>query len=257
MIVASSRAVGALAGLQRRDGGSPLAHGSHPVQPQPATDVAECAGQEAAMSNGQQGGAIDFWFTLGSTYTYLAAMRLDEVARTHGVGFRWRPFNLRTILAEMKHVPFADKPAKSRYMWRDIERRARLYGLAPTLPALYPLADTALPNKVALVGMDEGWGRDFVDAHYRCWMHQGKDPSLEPALAGNLRAAGQEPARVLAAAHGAAMEQRLAAETSTAAALGIFGSPTFVVDGEIFWGDDRIEDAMAWRRHGRLGAAAT
>jgi 2-hydroxychromene-2-carboxylate isomerase len=69
---------------------------------------------------------IDFWFTMGSTYTYLSVMRLPETARSMGVSFRWRPFHLLIILQEMKHVPFADKPAKSAYMWRDIERRAAM-----------------------------------------------------------------------------------------------------------------------------------
>src|SRR3954451_18623741 len=76
--------------------------------------------------NGKQ---IDFWFTMGSTYTYLTAMRLPEIARAHNTNFRWRPFHLLILLKEMNHVPFADKPAKCAYMWRDIERRAAMYGI--------------------------------------------------------------------------------------------------------------------------------
>ena len=197
---------------------------------------------------------IEFWFTMGSTYTYLSAMRLHEVERATGLSFVWRPFNLRTILAEMKHIPFADKPAKQAYMWRDIERRAAHYGLAPRVPAPYPIADSLLANKVAILGMDEGWGSVFVRAAYRHWFQDGHEPSVEPSLSDSLREAGQDPARVLAAVNTPAMDQRIAAQTEAARALGIFGSPTFVVDGELFWGDDRVDDAIAWRRHGRLGA---
>ena len=83
-------------------------------------------------------GPIDFWFTMGSTYSYLSVMRLAGVERATGITFRWRPFHLLLILQEMKHIPFADKPAKSRYMWRDIERRAAMHGLPAKLPAPYP-----------------------------------------------------------------------------------------------------------------------
>jgi hypothetical protein len=83
-------------------------------------------------------GPIDFWFTMGSTYSYLSVMRLADVERASGIAFRWRPFHLLLILQEMKHIPFADKPAKSRYMWRDIERRAAMHGLPAKLPAPYP-----------------------------------------------------------------------------------------------------------------------
>ena len=78
---------------------------------------------------------IDFWFTMGSSYSYLSVMRLLEVERSAGIRFDWRPFHLLVILQEMKHVPFADKPAKSAYMWRDIERRAVMYGIPASLPA--------------------------------------------------------------------------------------------------------------------------
>src|SRR5689334_5913519 len=77
---------------------------------------------------------IDFWFTMGSTYSFLSVMRLGEIEKSSGVAFRWRPFHLLVILQEMNHVPFADKPAKSAYMWRDIERRAAMYGIPARLP---------------------------------------------------------------------------------------------------------------------------
>jgi hypothetical protein len=100
---------------------------------------------------------IDFWFTMGSTYSYLSVMRLTELQQSSGVQFRWRPFHLLTILQEMKHVPFADKPAKLAYMWRDIERRAAMYGIPASLPAPYPAKNSMLANLVALVGMRQGW----------------------------------------------------------------------------------------------------
>ena len=70
--------------------------------------------------------AIDFWFTVGSTYTYLTVSRLDAIEKANGIRFRWRPFNARAIMQEMNNVPFATKPTKLAYMWRDVERRAEL-----------------------------------------------------------------------------------------------------------------------------------
>jgi hypothetical protein len=95
---------------------------------------------------------IDFWFSVGSTYTYLAVMRLPEVEKATGVRFRWRPFSVRAIMREMNNVPFATKPIKMAYMWRDIERRAAAYGLPVRLPAPYPLQEFDLANRVAVLG---------------------------------------------------------------------------------------------------------
>ena len=195
---------------------------------------------------------IDFWFTMGSTYSYLSVMRLANVERSTGIAFRWRPFHLLLILQEMKHVPFADKPAKMQYMWRDLERRAALHGIPVKIPAPYPAKQSIVANLVAVVGMSDGWGADFVRAAYRRWFQEGEETGSEPNVSSSLRDIGQDPARVLQLASGAAANERLLAETDAARQLGIFGSPTFAVGEEIFWGDDRLDDAIEWYRHGRL-----
>jgi 2-hydroxychromene-2-carboxylate isomerase len=195
---------------------------------------------------------IDFWFTMGSTYSYLSVMRLKEVEQSTGIAFRWRPFHLLLILQEMKHVPFADKPAKLQYMWRDLERRAAMYGIPAVLPTPYPAKQSIMANLIAIVGMNEGWGTDFVRAAYRRWFQLGEETGSEPNLSLSLRDIGQDPSRVLTIANESETNHRLLAETQTAKHLGIFGSPTFVVGRELFWGDDRLEDAICWCRHGRV-----
>ncbi len=196
--------------------------------------------------------SIDFWFSIGSTYTYLTVMRLPSVEASSGVPFVWRPFNVRTIMVEQNNIPFAKKPVKLAYMWRDIERRAAKYGLPVAVPAPYPLANLALANQVALLGMREGWGREYVIETYRLWFQAGHPAGSEPTLSDSLRRIGQEPARVLDLAGSPKIEQALEAETAAARDRGVFGAPTFDVDGEVFWGDDRLEDAISWRRHGRV-----
>ncbi len=196
--------------------------------------------------------SIDFWFSIGSTYSYLSVMRLAEVAAATGIDFVWRPFNVRAIMIAQNNIPFANKPVKAAYMWRDIGRRAAKYGLSPKLPAPYPVADLPLANQVALLGMAEGWGPDYVTESYRLWFDEGVPAGAEPNLSDSLRAAGQESKAIVAHATAAEAVERLATETEKAAALGVFGSPTFVVGSEVFWGDDRLDDAMSWLRHGRV-----
>ncbi len=197
---------------------------------------------------------IDFWFTTGSTYTYLTVMRLPEIARATGLRFRWRPFHLRTLFDEAKYFPFPAGSAKTAYMWRDLGRRAAKYGIPARLPAPYPLPDTHFTNLVALIGMREGWGVDYVRASYRRWFQEGHPTGAEPNLSASLREVGQDPARVLALTKTDEAKQALVAETDAARAAGLFGAPSFTVRGEVFWGDDRLEDAIEWAKHGRLAA---
>lgn len=195
---------------------------------------------------------IDFWFTMGSTYSYLTVSRLAEIAQSNGISFRWRPFHLNTILLEMKHIPFADKPAKAAYMWRDIQRRADMYGIPIKLPVPYPVKQSIVANRIALVGMREGWGPDFVRAAYRRWFLHAQENGSEPNISDSLREIGQEPSRVLAVAETEDVNRALNDETDRARELGIFGSPVFMVEGEMFWGDDRLNDAIQWFRYSRL-----
>jgi len=195
---------------------------------------------------------IDFWFSVGSTYTYLSVMRLSEVEKSAGLRFRWRPFSVRTIMREMDNVPFATKPIKMAYMWRDLARRAALYGLPARVPAPYPLKEFDLANRVAVLGASEGWCADYVRGAYRRWVQEGQEAGSEPNLSATLREIGQDPARVIAAAQSDAIGQAYDAATTEARRLEVFGAPTFVVDGERFWGDDRLDDAISWLRHGKV-----
>ena len=197
--------------------------------------------------------AIDFWFSIGSTYSYLSVMRLGEIAARHGVDFVWRPFNVRTIMREMDNIPFANKPVKAAYMWRDIARRASMHGLAPQLPAPYPLAELERANRVAVLAAQEGWCEAYTRETYRRWFEVGEPAGSEPNISASIAHAGRDVAAVLSRADGDEGAAALVAATDAARAAGIFGSPSFIVDGELFWGDDRLEDALEWLRNGRLG----
>jgi 2-hydroxychromene-2-carboxylate isomerase len=152
----------------------------------------------------------------------------------------------------MNNVPFAAKPIKLAYMWRDIERRASRYDLPLKVPAPYPLKNFDLASRVAVLGETEGWCPNYVRASYRRWFVEGKEVGAEPNLSESLSETGQDPNRVIAAANAEAVGRAYDANTHEARRLNIFGSPTFVVRGELFWGDDRLEDALAWHTNGTL-----
>ncbi len=197
---------------------------------------------------------IDFWFSIGSTYTYLTVMRLKKVEQEASVIFNWQPFSVRALMQEMDNIPFKGKPAKEKYMWRDIQRRAERYGIPANLPIEYPLKNFDLANRVAIVAQQEGWCPQYVRTSYQLWFREGLPAGDEPNLSESLKKAGQLPDRVLELADSDSINYAYQDATSRARSLGIFGSPSFVVDGlELFWGDDRLEDAIDFSR--RLEAA--
>jgi 2-hydroxychromene-2-carboxylate isomerase len=189
---------------------------------------------------------MEFWISIGSTYSYLTVMRIDAAAAEAGVSVTWRPFNVREIMVEQNNIPFKDKPVKTAYMWRDIERRAALHGLPVRLPAPYPLPELPFANRIAVMGLREGWGVAYIKETYRRWFVEGQRPGEDPNLSDSLAAVGVDPDDTVARARSSKWEAALALETQTAKSLGVFGSPSFVADGELFWGDDRLEAALDW-----------
>jgi len=194
---------------------------------------------------------IDFWFSVGSMYTYLSVMRLDRIEELSDVTFRWRPFSVKAIMIEMDNRPMS-KPLKLEYMWRDIERRA--HGQLCDFPKRppYPLENFDLANRIAVVGAAEGWCAEYVRTTYARWFGLGEESGSEPNASTSLKEIGQDPARVLALAQSDEIGRAYDAATAEAKSLGIFGAPTFVIGGEIFWGDDRLEDAVRWHEKGTL-----
>ena len=190
---------------------------------------------------------LDFWFEFASTYSYPAAMRIASLAAAAGVTVRWQPFLLGPIFKAQgwDTSPFNIYPDKGRYMWRDLERLCAALDLPFKRPHPFPQG-SLLPARVAVLGLAEGWGEDFVRAVYRAQFGEGRVIS-EPTVIGELLAGlGVDPAATLAQAQSDATKGKLRAQTEEAQRLGIFGAPSFVVNGELFWGNDRLEQALAW-----------
>jgi len=192
---------------------------------------------------------IDFYFSIGSTYTYLSVTRILDVEKKHGVKINWKPFSVRIIMNEMNNHPFPpDKKNKVDYMWRDIERRAERYGFFAKTPVPYPLTEFDLANKLAILGLKEDWGIDYVRLTYKRWFQEGREPATEPNLSEIFQELKIDKKKVMENVIKDEIENQYQQNTSNARDSKVFGSPTFVVGKEIFWGDDRMEDSISWSK---------
>ncbi len=192
---------------------------------------------------------IDFFFSIGSTYTYLTVTRILDVEKKHQIKFNWKPFSVRIIMNEMNNHPFPpDKKNKVDYMWRDIERRAEGYGFFAKTPVPYPLTEFDLANKLAILGLNEGWGIDYVRLTYKRWFQEGKEPATEPNISEIFQELKIDQKKAMEDVMKDEIENQYQLNTNNARDNKVFGSPTFVVNKEIFWGDDRMEDSISWSK---------
>ena len=192
---------------------------------------------------------IDFFFSIGSTYTYLSVTRILEVEKKNQVKFTWKPFSVRAIMKEMNNIPFPkDKLNKVNYMWRDIERRAEGYGFFAKTPVPYPLSEFDLANQIAILGLEKGWGIDYVRLTYKKWFQEGKEPAIDPSITEVCRELNIDKDEIISQANSKEIINNYNLNTNSARDNKIFGSPSFVVKKEIFWGDDRMEDAVNWSK---------
>ncbi len=192
---------------------------------------------------------LDFWYEFASTYSCLSALRIEDLAQKAGVALRWRPFLLGPIFSAQgwTNSPFNIYPAKGRYMWRDMERICAARGHDFARPQNFP-QNSLLAARLALA-IPETLRPAFSRAVFALEFGQGGLISDEAALSRLLGALGLPAEEMLAQAQSEAIRALLREETETARALGFFGAPTFAAaDGELFWGDDRLEQALDWAR---------
>jgi 2-hydroxychromene-2-carboxylate isomerase len=201
---------------------------------------------------------LEFWYEFASTYSYLAAMRIEEMAAGADVAIRWRPFLLGPIFAAQgwNNSPFNLYPVKGRYMWRDVAREAERYGLPFRRPDPFP-QNTLHAARIALVGADHAWGPTFSRAVFHAGFGEGRSIAEPQVLHDILVHLGIDAESVQRLAAADANKTRLRALSEEAKSRGIFGAPTFFTeDGELFWGNDRLEQALAWASGERSAAIA-
>jgi 2-hydroxychromene-2-carboxylate isomerase len=198
---------------------------------------------------------LDFWFEFSSTYSYPATMRFGALAARAGVAVRLRPFLLGPIFQAQgwNTSPFNLYPAKGRHMWRDLERICAELALPLRRPEIFPQSGL-LAARVALAALQQPsgqavWVEDFCRAVYRAQFAEGRRIDQAETIVAILSELKVDAERMLAAAHTSDIKDKLRAQTAEAQRLEIFGSPTFIAsDGELFWGNDRLESAIAWAK---------
>jgi 2-hydroxychromene-2-carboxylate isomerase len=189
---------------------------------------------------------IEFWYEFASTYSYLSAMRIEALASAAGIGIIWKPVLLGPIFRAQgwDTSPFNIYPAKGKYMVRDMARLAAERGLPFKLPSPFP-QNSLHAARLALIGHSDGWGVAFTRAVYEAEFAGGADIGDKRVLQGILARLGLDAEALLERSARPETKERLRQQTEEARELGIFGAPSFLVAGELFWGDDRLEQALS------------
>jgi 2-hydroxychromene-2-carboxylate isomerase len=196
---------------------------------------------------------LSFWFDFASPYSYPAAIRIAPLAREAGVTVRFCPFLLGPVFKAQgwNTSPFNLYPAKGRNMWRDLERLCGDVKLPFRRPQSFP-QNSLLAARVALVGLNTTWGEEFCRTVFRAEFGEGRQIDDVGVISDILERLQVKSTPVLDAAQTPQTKASLRVQTEEARRLGIFGAPTFITeDGELFWGNDRLERALVWARNGR------
>lgn len=194
---------------------------------------------------------IEFWFEFGSNYSYLSVMRIEDAARRRNVQIVWQPFLLGPIFRAlgMENSPFVLQKEKGAYVWHDMARQCRKYGLRWTQPSTFPRLGV-LPLRVALLGVDQPWIGAFCRRVMELNFALDQDINRPDHLASILMDLALPAVDILLQAQAEPTKLRLRQQTEEARAKGIFGAPTFFVGTEMFWGNDRLDDALLFASHG-------
>lgn len=188
---------------------------------------------------------LEFWFEFGSNYSYLSVMRIEALARKSDLAIAWKPFLLGPIFRDFgwDSSPFVLQPEKGRYMWRDMERQALKYGLAFSKPSVFPRV-ALLPMRVAIAGADAPWMAAFCREVMLQNFVQDIDINDPAHVRRALEGLVPDPEEVIDLAQSDAIKTRLREQTAQARQRGIFGAPTFFCKDEMFWGNDRLDEAI-------------
>jgi 2-hydroxychromene-2-carboxylate isomerase len=192
-----------------------------------------------------------FYFDLGSPFAYLAAERLHDVL---GESVVWQPVSLGALFKLTGRSSWSlGDPERRQAGMAEVERRARLYGLPPVWwPDPWP-SNYLMAMRATTFAYREGRGHQFTMQAFRNAFQEGSDLSIAAEVLRAAGDAGLDPRTVEQAIQDPNVKLALRNATDTAHELGVFGVPTIAIEGELFWGDDRLEDAAAHLRASRTG----
>ncbi len=194
---------------------------------------------------------IDFYFDFSSPYGYLASYRIDAIAAEFGRRVNWPPYLLGVAFKNTGQSPLVSQPIRGPYHLRDMERTARKQKVPLVLPEGFPMATMAAGRAFYwLDGRDPKRAVDLAKALYRAAFAQGRNITPTNVVAEVAGEIGLDPAEVTTAIGSPEAKERLRAETEAAIARGAFGSPFVILDGEPFWGNDRLDEVRDWLKTG-------
>jgi 2-hydroxychromene-2-carboxylate isomerase len=199
---------------------------------------------------------LEFEFEFGSNYSYLSVMRIEDEARRRGVRIVWKPFLLGPIFRAlgMESSPFVLQKEKGVYVWQDMARQCRKYGLRWTQPSAFPRLGV-LASRIALLAGEQPWIGAFCRAVMELNFVLDQDINEPDGLARILTELGLPASDILDQARAEPTKALLRQQTDQARAKGIFGAPTFFVGTEMFWGNDRLDDALLFASDRKLRAS--
>jgi len=192
--------------------------------------------------------SIDFYFDFSSPYGYLASEKIEALAARHSRSVDWHPIMLGVIFKQTGAAPLTMIPLKGDYSRRDMARSARFHGVAGfRMPSTFPIPSQA-PARIVLwqKERDAVLAVDLIHALYRAFFVEDIDISAPDNAVAIAAKCGVDPAAARAAIDDPAIKDALKRENEQAIARGVFGSPYIVVDGEPFWGLDRLDQAERW-----------
>ena len=194
---------------------------------------------------------VDFYFEFSSPYGYIASQLAEEVEKRIGRPMQWRPILLGPVFKITGQAPLVEVPMKGEYSKRDFSRSARLHKVAYAHPEKFPVGTvSALRAFYWLDDKDPAQARTLAKALYKAYFTQGRDISAPQVVVEIARSVGVDGAALATALEDPAVKERAKREVDAAIAAGVFGSPFVVVDGEPFWGVDRIPMFEDWVRTG-------
>jgi 2-hydroxychromene-2-carboxylate isomerase len=194
---------------------------------------------------------IDFYFEFGSPYGYIAAQLAEDFEKRVGRPLKWRPLLLGPIFKVTGQAPLADIPIKGGYSKKDFERSARYHKVPYRQPEKFPIGTVAAMRAFYWVDdRDPKQARSLAKALYTAYFVDGKDTSSPAVVVEIARSVGVDGGALAKALEDPALKERAKREVDAAIAAGVFGSPFFVVDGEAFWGVDRMPMLEDWIRTG-------
>jgi 2-hydroxychromene-2-carboxylate isomerase len=197
------------------------------------------------------GQPVDFYFDFSSPYGYLASHRIDHIAANHHRETLWRPILLGAVFKVSGGRPLSESPLKWEYSTRDFARSARLANVPFALPEPFPFSGVAASRAFYWIcEKDRFLAKDFAKAVFHAAFAEGLDMGAVEQVAAVADRVGVEPKSLLTALGEPAVKEMLKIEVDEAIARGVFGSPFVIVDGEPFWGHDRLPEVDAWLASG-------